>query len=295
MPRRTGAGHAAGTLAAAAGAAAVSAATWAARRDAPGGTRTWARTNHRGEQVTLWEGPALAAGAVAGVLLAPGLSGRARAAAALATVGAAAFGVLDDLAEQGSSKGLRGHLGSLARGELTTGAVKVLGIGGTGVLAAAGLLRRPSGRPVPGHLLEVVVAGGVVAGSANLLNLLDLRPGRALKTVLAVLPVAAAGPPAAGLAAAAAGAALPLLRPDLGERSMLGDCGANAAGALLGTAAVAATGDGARSAAARGALLGALVVLTLLSEKVSFTRVIEGTPVLRELDALGRRPAVRTP
>jgi UDP-N-acetylmuramyl pentapeptide phosphotransferase/UDP-N-acetylglucosamine-1-phosphate transferase len=79
-----------------------------------------------------------------------------------------------------------------------------------------------------------------------------------------------------------------LLPDDLAERTMLGDTGANAAGALLGVAAL--TG-GRRS---RWALLAALVGLTVASEKVSFTRVIESTPVLRELDGWGRRaPAPR--
>lgn len=289
---RTDGGRAPALLAGLA-AAAAGAATWAARGRAPGGEQAWGRTNHRGERVSLWEGPAYAAGATAGVLFAPGLAPRVRAAAALATVGAAAFGALDDLAERGGSKGLRGHLGSLARGELTTGAVKILGIGGTGVLAAAELLERPEGRGVVRHLADVVVAGGVVAGSANLLNLLDLRPGRVLKVVLATAPAAATGSAAAVLRAAAVGAAVPVLRPDLAERSMLGDCGANAAGALVGAAAVLATGPGGRGGAARAAVLGGLVVLTLLSEKVSFTRLIEGTPVLSELDALGRRPAAR--
>jgi len=294
MLRTSGDARTARALVAASGAAAT-AATWAAHRRPPGGRHAWGRTNHRGEQVTLWEGPAYAAGATAGVLLAPGLQPRVRAAAALATAAAAAFGALDDLAERGSSKGLRGHLGSLARGELTTGAVKVLGIGGSAVLAAAGLLERPQGRGTLRHLADVVVAGGVVAGTANLLNLLDLRPGRVLKIVLATAPAAPTGSPAAALHAAALGAALPLLRADLTERCMLGDCGANSAGALVGTGAVLACGTGARGSAARGALLVGLVALTLFSEKVSFTRVIEGTPVLRELDALGRRPPARTP
>ena len=83
--------------------------------------------------------------------------------------------------------------------------------------------------------------------------------------------------------ASAAGAAVGLLRPDLAGESMLGDTGANAAGALLGTALVQGAGRRGRWAA-----LAVLVGLTLASEKVSFTRVIESTPVLRELDALGR-------
>jgi hypothetical protein len=66
--------------------------------------------------------------------------------------------------------------------------------------------------------------------------------------------------------------------------AMLGDTGANAAGALLGTAFLQRAGR-------RGRLVALVVLagLTLASEKVSFTRVIESTPVLRELDALGRR------
>jgi UDP-N-acetylmuramyl pentapeptide phosphotransferase/UDP-N-acetylglucosamine-1-phosphate transferase len=67
---------------------------------------------------------------------------------------------------------------------------------------------------------------------------------------------------------------------------MLGDTGANAAGALLGVAALVSA-----RRRDRWALLSVLVALTAASEKVSFTRVIEGTPVLRELDAWGRRPS----
>ena len=65
---------------------------------------------------------------------------------------------------------------------------------------------------------------------------------------------------------------------------MLGDTGANSAGALLGAALVQRSGRRGRWAA-----LGVLAALTLASEKVSFTKVIESTPVLRELDAWGRR------
>jgi hypothetical protein len=77
-----------------------------------------------------------------------------------------------------------------------------------------------------------------------------------------------------------------VLPADLGERVMLGDCGANAVGALLGLRLAALPGRGSRAG-----LLGVVTALTLASEKVSFTRVIESTAGLRELDRLGRRPA----
>ncbi|HVN13368.1 MAG TPA: hypothetical protein VMT69_14830 [Kineosporiaceae bacterium] len=264
---------------AAAGAAGARLAWTALRRRPPGGADRWERANHRGDRLTLLEGPALAAGACAALVVAPGLSGRLRAAGLLAVTGAAAFGVVDDLLESGTSKGLGGHLGALTRGEVTTGGVKVAGIGATGAVAAAlALGPRPRTR-------DVLPAAALVAGAANLANLFDLRPGRALKLALAPAPVALAAGPAGGLVAAVTGPALALLPEDLGERAMLGDGGANAAGALLGLAMVAAAGPKTRLATLAG-----VVALTLASEKVSFTKVIEATPVLRELDLAGRRP-----
>ncbi len=78
-----------------------------------------------------------------------------------------------------------------------------------------------------------------------------------------------------------------LLPEDLGERSMLGDGGANALGAMLGTAAATSLPRPARAAA-----LGVVAGLTAASEVVSFSRVIERTGPLRWLDMLGRRTAV---
>ena len=74
-----------------------------------------------------------------------------------------------------------------------------------------------------------------------------------------------------------------MLAPDLAGRAMLGDTGANAAGALVGTALLERSGRRGRVVA-----LVVLAGLTLASEKVSFTAVIESTPGLRELDAWGR-------
>lgn len=247
----------------------------------PGGAGLWDRTNHAGEPVTLLEGPAF----VLGASLAATAAGPGPAAAAL---GAGALGALDDLAGDSSSKGLRGHLTALTRGELTTGAVKILGLAVTGLVSAALIDRPRAGEARALGAVDTLAGGAVVAGMANLLNLLDLRPGRALKATVIAGALTAADPrgaaaPAAA-AAAAAGAAIGLLGPDLAGETMLGDTGANSAGALLGAALVARTGRRGRVVA-----LTILSALTLASERVSFTAVIESTPGLRELDALGRR------
>jgi UDP-GlcNAc:undecaprenyl-phosphate GlcNAc-1-phosphate transferase len=253
----------------------------ALRARPPAGAATWTRTNHRGDTVTLLEGPAVAIGGMAGAIAA-GTSQRDRLAAVLAAAGAAAFGGYDDLAGDRGSTGFRGHLGALRKGELTTGAVKLAGIGATGLAAA--LVADGGSRRV--GAADRVINAALVAGSANLINLFDLRPGRAIKaTVLAGgLLAAAAGD--AGAASAPVAAAAALLPEDLGERAMLGDAGANALGALLGMAA--ATTLRRRD---RLAVLSVIVGLTAASEFVSFTRVIERTGPLRWLDMLGRRPA----
>jgi hypothetical protein len=273
----TAAALAAGTAAACAARAAYAALS----RRPPGGAGTWTRTNHRGDQLTLLEGPALAAAGAVVSAIGPGLPARARAALVLAGTGAAAFGGYDDLVGSASRRGFRGHLGALARGEVTTGAIKLGGIGATGLVSAALLGGGPA---------DVAVNAGLVAGGANLLNLFDLRPGRALKVALASGTLLATRPGARCAVAVPFGAAAALLPEDLGERAMLGDAGANALGALLGVAAAAGL-----SRPARLVLLATITSLTAASEVVSFTAVIERTPALRWLDMLGRRPVPAAP
>jgi hypothetical protein len=270
------------------------------------------RTNFRGRTVTLAAGPALTISASTAAAL--GATGPAQAGAALvAGLGSGAVGLYDDLVGDRPghrAKGFRGHLRALRAGQVTSGLVKVLGVGAAGLAAAALLPATPrpgrarssarppaittgpaasGGRAGVGtgrahRLVEVVLGAGLIAGTANLVNLLDLRPGRALKAGLLLGAPLATGRHG-GLAAGPAGAAAALLPADLAEDVMLGDAGANALGALLGVALTARTG-----VAGRAVLLTAVAALTAASERVSFTAVIERTPVLRELDALGRRP-----
>jgi hypothetical protein len=252
----------------------------------PGGSRRWERTNHRGEPVSMLEGPVVAAGLVVGAAAAR--PGTVALASALATAGAGAFGVVDDLSEDATTrtKGLRGHLGALGRGRLTTGGLKVLGIGAVALAAAAiGGPAAHGPRRALAATADLVVDTGLVAGTANLVNLLDLRPGRALKaTTLAAGALALAAPATRGLGAVVVGSAAAAARRDLAEQDMLGDGGANALGALVG--AQAAFG---LPRVARTVLLGGVVALTLASERVSFSAVIDGSPVLRAADRWGRR------
>jgi UDP-N-acetylmuramyl pentapeptide phosphotransferase/UDP-N-acetylglucosamine-1-phosphate transferase len=243
----------------------------------------WRRTNFAGRPVSLLGGPAVAGAATLSAVL--GAPARYRAAAAVVGTVSGAVGAYDDLAgarpEQAADKGLAGHLGALRQGRISAGAVKVAGIGAAS-LAAALLTPRRRGA---GGFVDVLLTTGLVAGTANVLNLLDLRPGRAAKAVV-LASAAGLGGPAGGLAAATLGAAAAALPDDLGERVMLGDCGANAVGALVGLRLAAV-----RRGDARAGLLAVVVALNLASEKVSFTRVIEATPGLRGLDRLGRRPS----
>ncbi|MCZ7438285.1 hypothetical protein O7598_17880 [Micromonospora sp. WMMC241] len=251
------------------------------------------RTNYRGRTVTLAAGPALAVGAATAGALGAG-SAPAGAAALLAGVGAGAVGLYDDVVgarpEQKAAKGFAGHLAALRAGRVTAGLVKVAGVGAAGLGAAALLAadarvaahprRQRAGTFARG--LDVLLGAGVVAGTANLVNLLDLRPGRALKSGM-LLGAPLSGGPYGGIAAGAVGAAAGLVSDDLNERVMLGDSGANALGALLGVSLAARTGPLGRAGA-----LAVLVALTAASEKISFTQVIARTPGLRHLDELGR-------
>ncbi|MET7700926.1 hypothetical protein [Streptomyces sp. NPDC005485] len=222
----------------------------ALRTWSPGGPERWQRENYAGRTVELYAGPATVAGAALG-------AGRVHRSAALAVLAAGACGGYDDIVGAGDPRrGFRAHLGALRDGEVTSGTVKLVGISAAGLIAGALLKERP---------LDKVLAGVVIAGTAHFVNLVDVRPGRAAAAVLALgAPGLLRGGPAGELSAAAMGAAAAVLPDDLGERAMIGDTGAHALGAALGTAIVAGNGRAALIAHAA-----ALVAATAYGEKVS--------------------------
>lgn len=244
-------------------------------------TEQWRRTNHAGRPVTLLGGPAAVTGAMAGEAVAA-LGGdsatrRQAAAMALATKGAGWVGAYDDLHETTQAKGFRGHLKALRQGKVTSGLIKIAGVGTSALLASA-VLAGDRERSGLSKVTDVVIDTALIAGTANLINLLDLRPGRAAKALtIAGLPLIRRG------SAPIVGAALGALPSDLDEQTMLGDCGANALGAGLGVAAASGLPRGLRVL-----WLAGVVAANLASERVSFTEVIAANPVLRAIDEWGR-------
>lgn len=200
----------------------------------------------------------------------------------------ALWGLLDDAAGGGGPRGWRGHWRSLLRGRWSTGVFKAAGSAVAAVAAAAAM-----GLPWP----WLLPAALVVALTANTVNLLDLRPGRALKGFWlgSLLLLAAGGSAAPGESAPlAAGSLLPLLAAtaayapwDFAQRVMLGDSGANALGGALGLAAAAVLST--RQPLALAAVVLFLLALQWLGERRSWSTIIATVPLLNLLDNLGRR------
>jgi UDP-N-acetylmuramyl pentapeptide phosphotransferase/UDP-N-acetylglucosamine-1-phosphate transferase len=262
------------------------------------------RTNHRGAEIVVGSGLVVIVASVVGtavqrvMVAALGAdAGAVSSGASWLMAAATTFGMLgfvDDVLGDAGPKGLRGHLGALRNGTLTTGAVKLFGGACAGLALAPGspIVASLAGgvpeviAPGPIAVVETVRAGAVIALSANLANLFDRAPGRTIKVgllggaaVLVAVPTALVVPLCFVL-----GAMTVLLVVDLREQAMLGDTGANAIGAVIGVVAVATLDD-----VGEWTVLVVSFAATLLSERVSFGRVIDSVAPLRWLDRLGRR------
>lgn len=189
-----------------------------------------------------------------------------------------ALGYVDDVYGTRHAQGFGGHVSELLHGRVTTGLVKAAGGGVVGLGAATVLGLRG---------IWIVVGGAIVALSANIANLLDLRPGRAVKVWLpAVIVLVALGLPGHSerVVLAMIGGVVAFAVYELREQVMLGDTGAGLVGVVAGVAAIATLGR-----AASVVVLCVLVALTAASEVISFSRVIEAFAPLRWVDQLGRR------
>lgn len=222
------------------------------------------------------------------------------------TVTAFGLGLFDDAYGTGESRGFKGHIKALLKGQLTTGGLKLFGLSlaaFVGALAMTGSARWALGANSSLELIGVaLIAGATIALTSNFLNLTDLRPGRASKVYVVLIAIGLVFDGLRLLIAVMAERAdtaslaplffmgLVLLGPvaaswkyDVSETSMLGDSGANPMGIVAGVYLI--------STFTLWGVIATFVImlgLNLLSEKYSFTRLIARNSFLTKLDNIGR-------
>ena len=185
-------------------------------------------------------------------------------------------GALDDLIGNRNVSGLKGHFKSLFKGELTTGGFKALFGGFVGLVVSV---------CISSSIVDIIVNTLIIALSTNLMNLFDLRPGRAIKAYLVIMiPIY--------ITLTGYTKVFPLLilpnvlayfNTDLKARGMMGDTGSNVLGISIGV--LMALGYGIK---VRLAWLVFLILMHLITEKFSLTKIIEKNRVLKFIDNLGR-------
>lgn len=198
----------------------------------------------------------------------------------VAIVGFGLLGLLDDVRGDKKIQGLRGHFrAALQERTITTGFVKAVSGGVLALWIGYHLF--------PYEVPRFLLAAALIALSANAVNLLDLRPGRAGAVFLlsAVLLVWAAFtqrdnpviPPLLYVILPA----FVVWERDARARVMLGDAGSNPLGATLGLATAQYL-----PLLVQVLLLFALIAMHLLAERLSLTKLIESNRILRSLDRL---------
>jgi UDP-GlcNAc:undecaprenyl-phosphate/decaprenyl-phosphate GlcNAc-1-phosphate transferase len=192
----------------------------------------------------------------------------------------ALLGLLDDLVgsgREGLPRGWRGHARATLSGGFSTGALKAVGSLGAALFVL-------SGRGASAG--EYLLSAALLVLATNFFNLLDLRPGRSIKALIllgAGLTIGASDVHPLWTVGLFAGPALILFAFDLRERAMLGDTGSNVLGAVAGIWMVLVL-----STLGQAIALGLIAIATVYGEFRSLSELIERTPIIRQLDSLGR-------
>lgn len=201
---------------------------------------------------------------------------------AVYALGVAFLGLIDDTlgsprTGMAAPRGWRGHGAAAMRGELSTGVLKAVGSLGLALLVMdfTGL-----------SLGRWLLAAAVLVLATNALNLLDLRPGRALKVFVLIgagLTIGSREMRPLWTLGLFVGPALVAGAYDLREEAMLGDTGANLLGALAGLWMVLVLSQTGQLIA-----LALLVIVTVYGELRSISELVARVPLLRGLDSFGR-------
>ena len=185
-------------------------------------------------------------------------------------------GIIDDSIGNRDVTGLKGHFKALIHGKLTTGGFKALLGGFVGLLICVSF-----DRTIPG----IIVGTLVIALSTNLMNLLDLRPGRAIKVYLfiSLILFIFGSIFEREMMALILPAVLAYFYYDLKAKAMMGDAGSNVLGISIGIFIVTSY-----SLNVQIFWLILLIVIHVVAEKFSITKLIEKNYILNFIDKLGR-------
>lgn len=189
----------------------------------------------------------------------------------------ALIGLLDDLIGNKNIKGFKGHFSALLKGTLTTGGLKAI----IGVLVAS-----IAGLVISESFVEAIVNLFLIALFTNLINLLDLRPGRALKAYFifsTFFLLTAINNNFNTIIFSSIGIAFVSFPYDIKARAMMGDIGSNTLGITLGFYCAIS-----QTLTIKIIYLIILVFLHIVAERDSFSKIISNNKLLNYIDNLGR-------
>ena len=185
-------------------------------------------------------------------------------------------GILDDIIGNRDVSGLKGHFKSLLNGKLTTGGFKALFGGFIGLVISIAISK---------NIYDIVINTLIIALSTNLMNLLDLRPGRAIKgyLLISIVLLFTLGEYTRNLLLLILPNVIAYFNQDLKAKAMMGDTGSNVLGISIGILFVMGY-----SLKVRLIWLAFLIFIHILTEKYSLTKIIENNKFLNFIDKLGR-------
>ena len=185
-------------------------------------------------------------------------------------------GILDDIIGNRDVSGLKGHFKSLLNGKLTTGGFKALFGGFIGLVISIAISK---------NIYDIVINTLIIALSTNLMNLFDLRPGRAIKgyLLISIVLLFTLGEYTRNLLLLIFPNVIAYFNQDLKAKAMMGDTGSNVLGISIGILFVMGY-----PLKVRLIWLAFLIFIHILTEKYSLTKIIENNKFLNFIDKLGR-------
>lgn len=185
-------------------------------------------------------------------------------------------GILDDIIGNRDVSGLKGHFKSLLNGKLTTGGFKALFGGFIGLVISIAISK---------NIYDIVINTLIIALSTNLMNLLDLRLGRAIKgyLLISIVLLFTLGEYTRNLLLLIFPNVIAYFNQDLKAKAMMGDTGSNVLGISIGILFVMGY-----PLKVRLIWLAFLIFIHILTEKYSLTKIIENNKFLNFIDKLGR-------